>query len=139
EYRLPTEQQWEYACRGGPMTDKVDSAYFFYFDKPTNTLSKDQADFTDSGLKRPSKVGSYPPNRLGLYDMHGNVGEWCADQLDAKVGPERVFRGGTWGNSTVDCRAASRHRYGLSFRNGDVGLRLARIRAGKEDNPSSAP
>jgi formylglycine-generating enzyme required for sulfatase activity len=78
-YRLPKEVEWEYACRGGPLSDKFESAYYFYLDKPTNQLSPEQANFDQTGLKRPCRVGSYQPNRLGLYDMHGNVWEWCDD------------------------------------------------------------
>ncbi len=82
-YRLPTEAEWEYACRGGPMADKLDSAFDFYFAKPTNTLLPEQANFNGGtkenivGLKRTCKVGSYVANPLGLFDMHGNVSEWC--------------------------------------------------------------
>ncbi len=73
-YRLPTQEEWEYACRGGPMTDKAESAFDFYLEKPTNTLLASQANFMDTNLKRTNKVGSYSPNRLGIYDMHGNIG-----------------------------------------------------------------
>ncbi len=74
-YRLPTEAEWEYACRGGPV-DKLDSAFDFYLDRPRNALLADQANFTPAegkGLQRTCKVGSYAPNPLGLYDMHANV------------------------------------------------------------------
>ena len=84
-YRLPTEAEWEYACRGGA-SSKEECSYHFYLDKPTNDLSSTQANFNgnypDGGaakgpyLERTTKVGSYQPNRLGLYDMHGNVWEW---------------------------------------------------------------
>jgi len=127
EYRLPTEQQWEYACRGGPMTNKAQSAFDYYFEKPSNALSKEQANFAGSGLNRPSKVGSYPPNRLGLYDMHGNVWEWCEDQYDPKGGPARVFRGGSWYFVAGLCRAADRSGSSPSYRSSFLGFRLARV------------
>src|SRR5437660_1743439 len=82
-YRLPKLTEWEYACRGGPMSDNADSAFDFYFSKPTNTLLPDQANFgKDQELNRPCKVGSHEPNRLGLFDLHGNVWEWCDDLFD---------------------------------------------------------
>ena len=127
EYRLPTEEQWEYACRGGPMANKAESAFDFYLEKPSKTLSKEQANFQGSGLQRTCKVGSYPPNRLGLYDMHGNVWEWCED-LYEKGGPDRVFRGGGWGNGAGSCRAANRGEEGAtSLRLIVLGFRLARV------------
>jgi len=131
QYRLPTEQQWEYACRGGPMTDKAESAFDYYFEKPSKTLSKDQANFNETGLQRTNKVGSYPPNRLGLHDMHGNVWEWCEDQLDPKEGPARVCRGGAWVNDGAKiCRAACRYSNVPSGRHIDLGFRLARVPVG---------
>ena len=133
-YRLPTEVEWEYACRGGPMTDKFDGAFDYYFDKPTNTLLPDMANFQhDKSLKRTCKVGSYKPNRLGLYDMHGNVWEWCQDELkDDKGASLRVHRGGSWGNDSGHCRAAFRDPNAPSLRHPHVGLRLARVPVGKE-------
>jgi formylglycine-generating enzyme required for sulfatase activity len=78
EYRLPTEVEWEYACRGGPLADQWQSAFDWYFDQPTNQLLPEQANYD---LKRSCQVGSYRPNPLGLYDMHGNVWEWCDDTV----------------------------------------------------------
>lgn len=98
-YRLPTEAEWEYACRGGPM-DKFDSAFDFYFAKPTNTLLPNQANFaplSGKGLQRTCQVGSYEPNALGLYDMHGNVLEWCDDTVQGANGASlHPARGGGW-------------------------------------------
>ncbi len=131
-YRLPKEVEWEYACRGGPLSDKLESAYDYYFDKPTNQLLPAQANF-GKGLKRPCKVGSYQPNRLGLYDMHGNVWEWCDDaEKSADGAPHRVARGGSWVSRSGHCRAAHRDADLLSLRDAKVGLRVARVPVGTE-------
>lgn len=132
EYRLPTAEQWEYACRGGPMTDKAESAFDFYFDKPGNTLSKDQANFADTGLKRPCKVGSYPPNRLGLHDMHGNVREWC----ELEIGDSPLSSGGCWGDDAFTCRAAFHYAHAQKTKGGSIGLRLARVPINAEPKPA---
>ncbi len=126
-YRLPKESEWEYACRGGPVDPRT-SAFDFYFAKPTNTLLPEQANF-NSVLKRTCRVGSYEPNLLGLYDMHGNVREWCDDAVTGADGASlRVPRGGNWGYDSVSCRAAHRHTYAPSARgNSALGLRLARV------------
>jgi formylglycine-generating enzyme required for sulfatase activity len=136
EYRLPTEVEWEYACRGGPLDDPADSAYDYYLSTPLNQLLPEQANFKhEKGLNRPCKVGSYPPNRLGLYDMHGNVWQWCLDEAppdpkDPKGAAQRVLRGGCWHGDSRDCRAANRFAYLSSGRNSNHGLRLARVPVG---------
>ncbi len=142
-YRLPTEAEWEYACRGGPMKDASQSAFDFYLEEPTNTLLPDQANFAhDKGLKRTCKVGSYKPNALGLFDMHGNVWEWCDDEWKKDKGTLHYFRGGSWDNNPNDCRAgyhlsgsvpeawAHRPTKPVAWRN-NIGLRLARVPIGK--------
>jgi eukaryotic-like serine/threonine-protein kinase len=127
EYRLPTEEEWEYACRGGPMLNKAESAFDFYFEKPGTTLSKEQANFAQSKLDRTCKVGSYRPNRLGLYDMAGNVWQWCEEHFDSKKSPDRVMRGGSWADGGGSCTAWSRLGISPSARHLNVGLRLARV------------
>jgi formylglycine-generating enzyme required for sulfatase activity len=94
-YRLPTEAEWEYACRGGAASEE-ECSHHFYFDKPTNDLSSEQANFDGNEpfgkapkgkhLERTSRVGAYPSNKLGLCDVHGNVWQWCADNYDVKEG-----------------------------------------------------
>jgi formylglycine-generating enzyme required for sulfatase activity len=129
-YRLPKEAEWEYACRGGPMTDKADSAFNYYFTRPTDQLLPEQANVNrPDGLKRTCKVGSYPPNPLGLYDMHGNVWEWCDD---AQVGREslRIMRGGACSAMPEGCSAANRPDREPSARHSDGGLRVARVPLG---------
>jgi formylglycine-generating enzyme required for sulfatase activity len=138
-YRLPSEAEWEYACRGGA-TSEEECSYHFYFDKPTNDLSWKQANFDcalpfvkgEKGpyypycLMRPTKVGTYAPNRLGLYDMHGNVLEWCED-LHAPGASHRVVRGGGWDCVAGACRAANRFGYKPDHRYYRNGFRLARV------------
>ncbi len=122
-YRLPTEAEWEYACRAGTKTA-------FHFG---NSLSSRQANFNGNHphggavkgpfLVRTTEVGSYPANAFGLYDMHGNVWEWCADWYGVgyyknspvddppgpKTGSARVIRGGEWYADGRDCRSAFRY------------------------------
>ena len=129
-YRLPTANEWEYACRGGPV-DKLTSAFDFYFAKPTNTLLPDQANFNpgnERALKRTCKVGSYEQNLLGLYDMHGNATEWC--DIAATGGGEALLgvnRGAAWFSPSGECRAACRYSLPRSDRHDSLGLRLARV------------
>jgi serine/threonine protein kinase/formylglycine-generating enzyme required for sulfatase activity len=142
-YRLPTEVEWEYACRGGPATNEFDYSFDFYLEKPTNKLLPDEANIDHpQGLKRPCKVGSYKPNRLGLYDMHGNVGEWCDDVLNDTDGRSlRAFRGGTHFFPAYFCRAGSRATYVPTLRGAahDTGLRVARVRVdGESDKEAKA-
>lgn len=114
-YRLPTEAEWEYACRAGTTT-----AYFF-----SNDPSKlaNYAWFEKNSGGKPQPVGQKPPNPWGLYDMHGNVWQWCNDfyQVDyyqqspkedptgPKAGDTKVVRGGAWKFSAETCRSAYRY------------------------------
>jgi formylglycine-generating enzyme required for sulfatase activity len=119
-YRLPTEQEWEYACRAGTSTP-------YYFGK---SISPAQANFGD--MERTMPVGHYNnPNRFGLYDMHGNLWEFCdgwyspyREQLrDPNKTYPRVVRGGSWGFPAAACRSASR-RQGFAA-NMYTGFRVA--------------
>jgi formylglycine-generating enzyme required for sulfatase activity len=136
-YRLPSSAEWEYACRGGA-TSEQECSYNFYFAKPTNDLSSKEANFdgnspfgrADKGprLNRTTKVGSYAPNKLGLYDMHGNVWQWC-DDVDDQKAPRRVLRGGAFSFGASDCRAAVQRASTPppNFRLDDTGFRLVRV------------
>jgi formylglycine-generating enzyme required for sulfatase activity len=135
-YRLPTEVEWEYACRGG-CTSEEDCSHHFYFASPTNDLSAEQANFNGENpagdgrkgkwLRRTTRVGAYPPNRLGLCDMHGNVWQLCSDPWDPKLSESYgVGRGGSWITSGSSCRAAERDKNDRSERYSDLGFRLVR-------------
>jgi formylglycine-generating enzyme required for sulfatase activity len=127
-YRLPTHTEWEYACRGGPLADPSASAFDFYFSKPMIRLPRNVANFMHPGfLNRTRKVGSYPPNSLGLCDMHGNVGESCLDDgQPANAASGHMGRGGSWHAKAFQCTASA-----PGTRTGGPlprrGLRVARV------------
>ena len=139
EYRLPTEAEWEYACRGGKST-----AYSFGTD-PSGLQS--YAWFDENAWNVDEKyahaVGGKQANPFGLYDMHGNVWEWCSDwygtysagaAVDPKgpsTGSYRVYRGGGWFYSAGICRSAYRISDVPSYRNVYLGFRLALSPSGK--------
>jgi formylglycine-generating enzyme required for sulfatase activity len=137
-YRLPKGAEWEYACRGGPLMDRGDSAYAFYLGKhPQHQVLPAQANFEHGkGVNRTCKVGSYEPNRLGLYDMHGNVWEWCDDEAPADPKApgvsRRLRRGGSWNDAAERCWASNHVASPPSDRYISLGLRLARVPVGKE-------
>jgi len=142
---LPTEAQWEYACRAGSKTmfsfgDDVAELHKYgnYCDK-SNTLGVPWQDKAhDDGHDKTAPVGSFKANAFGLYDMHGNVWEWCADGYQdsykgledkdppgPKDGTLRVLRGGGWFGTPVFCRSANRIRNVPGFRFSLIGLRVA--------------
>jgi formylglycine-generating enzyme required for sulfatase activity/tRNA A-37 threonylcarbamoyl transferase component Bud32 len=148
-YRLPSEAEWEYACRAGTTTP-------FYFGE---TITTDLANYRGTDWEYEGKVykgnygqgpkgeyreettdvGIFPPNSFGLYEMHGNIFEWCEDKWHEnyigapsdgtawlgsnKKGP-RLLRGGSWSYSPVNCRAAFRFRSSRDNRNNDLGFRV---------------
>lgn len=113
-YRLPTEAEWEYACRAG-----TDGAR--YSDLDTVAWHRGNSD------GRLHAVGGRQPNAWGLYDMLGNVWEWCWDLYDPEVyGTYRVLRGGGWFDEHWSCRASVRRRSHPSLRIDDVGFRVVR-------------
>ena len=134
-YRLPTEAEWEYACRAGA-TSEEECSHFFYLDKPADVLSSYQANFLGTSpfgkaehgptMMRTTRVGAYPANQLGLCDMHGNVYQWCADRTGPD-GAARVIRGGGWNGAGNNCCAFTRTGIPPMSRNNATGFRLARV------------
>jgi len=141
-YRLPTEAEWEYACRAGSSTayswgSIIDCGKAMY---SNNSLKSTEClDYVKSkGLPvdQPAPVKSYTPNSWGLYDMHGNVWEWCQDwygeyiigakidPLGAGSGSERVRRGGSWFKYGYSCRSANRNYGHPGSRYKTTGFRL---------------
>ena len=129
EYRLPRSAEWEYACRGGPALSPAELGQDFYLATPSRSLDAGQANFFATGLRRPCPVGSYPPNRLGLHDMHGNVFELCDDiQQQQQDGSWHcAIRGGFWGDRSSACRAGIRTVGGTEDRYDGAGFRLVRV------------
>lgn len=137
KFRLATEAEWEYACRAGTTTA---------FNTGT-TLDSDLANYNAKTpyadgivgvyLKRTTEVGSYLPNAFGLYDMHGNVWEWCSDRYDKNYykktmpidpkgpveGRSYVIRGGAWNGKVYKCRSADRNKRWPKDNRGNIGFR----------------
>jgi len=124
-YRLPTEAEWEYACRAGSKTayawgDEIDCSQAMYGNKKKSGTCTHYVKTLKLPAGQPAPVKTYAPNRWGLYDMHGNVWEWCQDWYGAyemdrkkdpigqKKGSKRIRRGGSWYSQDYDCRSANR-------------------------------
>jgi formylglycine-generating enzyme required for sulfatase activity len=148
EFRLPTEAQWEYACRAGTTTatsfgDSLSSKQANFQGKPYNGAEEGPS------LKRAARVGSYPANPWGLHDVHGNVFEWCRDwyhsRLPGGVDPDlrdakssatksehgtisRVRRGGCWADEGWPCRSAFRLRFEPERAHDHIGFRVVAVR-----------
>ncbi|MCU7820601.1 formylglycine-generating enzyme family protein [Kitasatospora sp. DSM 101779] len=113
-YRLPTEAEWEHACRAGT-------------DGPRYGPLDEIAWYRGNSGERLHEVGGKQPNAWGFHDMLGNVWDWCWDVYDAEVyGSYRVLRGGGWFDEHWSCRASARRRSHPTFTVDDVGFRLAR-------------
>ncbi|MDR3013555.1 MAG: formylglycine-generating enzyme family protein [Chitinispirillales bacterium] len=131
-FRLPTEAEWEFAARGGNVSDG------FMF-SGSNSID-DVAWYTGNSGSTTHAVGGKDPNELGLFDMSGNVWEWVSDSWSSTayagrgdgvtdptgpaMGSYRVFRGGSWGSNAGACRVSYRHGYVPDFRSIGIGFRL---------------
>jgi uncharacterized protein (TIGR02996 family) len=137
-YRLPTEAEWEYACRAGTTTP------FYFGGTLSDQLANYDANVTYANSlrgtyrRRTVPVGGFPPNAWGLYDMHGNVREWCEDRFGSygrgavtdpqgvQTGTDRVARGGAWYNVPGYCRCAFRRSHSPDSQDSEVGFRVCR-------------
>jgi formylglycine-generating enzyme required for sulfatase activity len=150
EFRLPSEAEWEYACRAGTTTSRFwgnnpdeTCKYANVVDATTQEVWKGwTAHNCDDGQKTTAPVGSFKPNAFGLHDMLGNVLEWTRDKYDKdaysshqkknplniKVGTQRVYRGGSWVFGPNDVRCAFRGPYKPDYRNYYTGFRLIKTK-----------
>jgi uncharacterized protein (TIGR02996 family) len=135
-HRLPTEAEWEHACRAGTTTP------FSFGDTISTDLANYDGDYTygegekGKARKATTPVGTFPSNAWGLHDLHGNVWEWCQDgyarypkndrkdPLNEGDGYDRVLRGGSWRNRPHWCRSASRHYFDPALRDVAYGCRV---------------
>ncbi|MGK7895237.1 MAG: SUMF1/EgtB/PvdO family nonheme iron enzyme [Xenococcus sp. (in: cyanobacteria)] len=127
EYRLPTEAEWEYACRAGTTTP------YYFGDEITSDLAN-----YGGNVGETTAVGKYPPNTFSLYDMHGQVWEWCQDDWHdsysnaptdgiawvSGTSSKKVIRGGSWNYSPDFCRSAFRGITSRDYRNSYIGFRV---------------
>lgn len=135
EYRLPTEAEWEYACRAGTTTEFNVGADLLCSDARFAGTYHPHPSFTVCGISNgPTDVGSFEANAWGLHDMHGNVEEWCLDSFESYTfgpltdpfvtgGDSRVVRGGGWANLSVSCTSANRYSSLMWFESPALGFR----------------
>ena len=128
-FDLPTEAEWEYACRGGR---------HYAYGTDDGTIGGTNANYLENGPGLPVDIGSYPANPYGLHDMSGNVWEWCldwygtypgeaaTDPVGAVKGSSRVKRGGSWFNHDYLCRSAFRHGNSPDSSYDTIGFRVVR-------------
>ena len=150
-FDLPTEAQWEYACRAGTVTS-------LYNGKNLTTLAgscpnlDEIAWYDKNSEKEPHSVGLKKPNAWGIYDMLGNVGEWCLDDyepylnkdvIDPKVSikksSSRIYRGGSFSNNAIDCRSAARLSSSRVMASNNIGFRLVLVWDGKTPISDCSP
>jgi formylglycine-generating enzyme required for sulfatase activity len=138
-YRLLTEAEWEYSCRAGTATRFNFGSDISFREANVSDIFGGVSETTKPKLG-PTKVGTYHANAMGLYDMHGNVCEWCLDMyledheslgetdpINVTNGTQRICRGGSWlGTPPLDARSAARTSFVPTFRNGFIGFRMAR-------------
>lgn len=146
-YRLPTEAEWEYACRAGtttpfntensPSTDEVNYYGHYPYEIEENYFSQGNLDTTPGQYRETTvDIGSFSPNALGLYDMHGNVSEWVwdyygvysteaqTDPTGAESGTLKVYRGGGWNDFAKNMRSAYRATMAADKSSFNIGIRL---------------
>ncbi len=128
-YRLPTGAEWQYASRGGPMNDPSEAAFDYYTTEPAKILTGDDANIQQQlGWNRPCRVGLFSPNKLGLYDMQGNVFEWCDDEATWRTTGSRLMLGGGWNDAPSRSRFSNIEAATEPWLFYDLGLRVVRVR-----------
>ena len=150
EFNLPTEAQWEYACRAGTTSDYNNGGNSENDLKQLGRYQGNQSDGKGGYSYGHATVGSYLPNAWGLYDMHGNVLEWCLDGSGSLTGgvtnpvgssssSSRMFRGGCWHSYAFQCTSSFRDSCSPAYANLDAGFRLVSTKRKNEQAISFAP